>query len=91
MLSLSEAPKGDPKSGVVVALDILRASTTIVTAFRNGCAEIVPVASVDDAREISRLRQGVLLGGERKEDGSTGSTWETRRSVYPESVCGRSV
>jgi 2-phosphosulfolactate phosphatase len=92
LLSLSEAPKGDPKSGVVVALDILRASTTIVTAFRNGCAEIVPVASVDDAREISRLRQGVLLGGERKGRRIDGFDLGNSPLEYTaESVCGRSI
>ncbi len=64
-LSLSEMGKGEPQRAMVVALDILRASTTIVTAFRNGCLEIIPVASVDEAREISGLRQGVLLCGER--------------------------
>lgn len=48
-----------------MAIDVLRASTTIVTAVRNGCAEIIPVASIDDARDVAASRPDVLLCGER--------------------------
>lgn len=91
-LSLSEVGRGDPQRAIVVALDILRASTTIVTAFRNGCAEIIPVASVDEAREIARLRPGVLLCGERGGRRIDGFDLGNSPLEYTrESVSGRSL
>ena len=51
----------------VVVIDVLRASTTIVTALANGAKEIIPVASVESAVKISANLFGdvILLGGER--------------------------
>ncbi|HUI10572.1 MAG TPA: 2-phosphosulfolactate phosphatase [Bacteroidota bacterium] len=51
----------------VVAIDVLRASTTIVTALVNGAREIIPVATVESAVKISGNLFGdvILLGGER--------------------------
>ncbi len=53
--------------GVVVVIDVLRASTTIATALAAGAREIIPCLEVDDAkRKAAELRnQSVLLGGER--------------------------
>ena len=52
---------------VVVVVDVLRASTTIVTALRNGAREIIPVTSVERAVKISGSLFGdaILRGGER--------------------------
>ena len=51
----------------VVVIDVLRASTTIVTALTNGAREIIPVATVESAVKISGNLFGdvILLGGER--------------------------
>lgn len=48
---------------VVVVIDIFRASSAIVTAFENGVEKVIPVASIDEAREYKR--QGYLVGAER--------------------------
>lgn len=50
-----------------IVIDILRASSTIVTALQNGAKEIVPVASVEFAVKVSGGMFGgqTLLGGER--------------------------
>ena len=50
-----------------VVIDVLRATTTIVTALQNGAKEIVPVATVEFAVKISGGMFGgqTLLGGER--------------------------
>jgi 2-phosphosulfolactate phosphatase len=50
-----------------VVIDVLRASSTIVTALQNGAKEIVPVASVEFAVKVSGGMFGgqTLLGGER--------------------------
>jgi len=51
----------------VVVIDVLRASTSIVTALSNGAREIIPATTVESAMKISGNLAGnvVLLGGER--------------------------
>ncbi len=48
---------------IVVIIDILRASSAIVTAFANGAAEIIPVAEVSEAK--SYKDKGFLVAAER--------------------------
>lgn len=48
---------------VVVIVDILRATSSICTAFANGVREIIPVATVEEAREMKS--KGYLLAAER--------------------------
>lgn len=53
---------------LVVAIDVLRASTTIITALCNGARGIIPSASVEAAVKLAgNLDSGqTLLGGERQ-------------------------
>jgi len=50
-----------------VVIDVLRASTTIITALSNGAKEVIPVATVEFAVKVSGGMFGghTLLGGER--------------------------
>jgi len=48
---------------IVVLVDILRATTTICTAFENGVKKIIPVSSPDEARELKT--QGFLVASEQ--------------------------
>ena len=50
-----------------VVIDVLRATTVIVTALKNGAREIIPVASIESAVKISGSLFGevTLRGGER--------------------------
>ena len=50
-----------------VVIDVLRASSTIVSALQNGAREVVPVSSVEFAVKVSGGMFGgqTLLGGER--------------------------
>jgi len=50
--------------GIAVVIDVLRASTTIVTALFHGASSVLPVLSVTDAKEAA-AHGGRLLGGER--------------------------
>ncbi len=52
---------------IVIAIDVLRATTTMITAFEFGATSILPVTTVDEALEIFEKSQpnSVLLGGER--------------------------
>jgi 2-phosphosulfolactate phosphatase len=50
-------------SSIVVIIDILRASSAICTAFANGAASIIPVATVAEAKEYKS--KGYLVAAER--------------------------
>lgn len=61
------APPGCLEGGIAVAIDVLRATTTIVYALAAGCREIYPCADVNEARRlVGELPVGKsLLAGER--------------------------
>ncbi len=48
---------------IVVVIDILRASSAICTAFANGARAVIPVATVEEAREYKS--KGYLVAAER--------------------------
>jgi 2-phosphosulfolactate phosphatase len=68
-LSQAEIQAGELKDRLVVVIDVLRASTTIITALANGARGIIPISEVEQAKKIaSQFSEGsVLLGGERNE------------------------
>ena len=54
----------DRHSGsIVVIIDILRATSAICTAFENGAETIIPVSTVEEAREYKA--RGYLVAAER--------------------------
>ncbi|MCX6273459.1 MAG: 2-phosphosulfolactate phosphatase [Bacteroidetes bacterium] len=52
------------KPYVIVVTDILRATTAMCAAFENGVKEIIPVASLEEAREYKE--KGFLVAAERE-------------------------
>jgi len=48
-----------------VVFDVLRATSTIITALGNGAAAVIPVEEIDDALRLKRERPELLLAGER--------------------------
>jgi 2-phosphosulfolactate phosphatase len=59
------APAALPGASALV-IDVLRASTSIVTALAHGCAGVVPVGDPDEARRRAAATPGALLAGERR-------------------------
>jgi 2-phosphosulfolactate phosphatase len=57
--------KGEGK--VFVVIDVLRATTTIIEALSNGCTDVIPVVTVDEAFSLAKRLPGeeTLIGGER--------------------------
>lgn len=53
----------DLKGKIVVVVDILRATSVMVTALAHGAKEIIPVATLDEARTY--LKKGYLCAAER--------------------------
>ncbi len=87
----------DPASlegSVAVVIDVLRASTTIIHAFANGAAAVIPCATVDEARDTAaRLgHERVLLGGERHGQLIAGFDLDNSPLAYTsEVVAGRTI
>ncbi|MGB4504401.1 MAG: 2-phosphosulfolactate phosphatase [Syntrophaceticus sp.] len=51
-------------SKICIVVDVLRASSTIVTLLAKGCRKVYTVETICDARSLAQS-QGLLLGGER--------------------------
>lgn len=67
-LTPGEVGAADTADRVVVIIDVLRATSTIVEAIGSGVRTIFPVASIEEALRLANTlgRDGVLLCGERK-------------------------
>ncbi|MCR8642427.1 2-phosphosulfolactate phosphatase [Paenibacillus sp. N1-5-1-14] len=61
--SVNEARTEDFIRKTVIVIDVLRATSTIVTAFEHGCKEILPAETIGEAK--SMYQEGDMLGGER--------------------------
>src|SRR3972149_2948693 len=55
----------DLSNAVCVVFDVLRATSTIVTALAHGATAVIPVEHISEALETQRHHPGALLGGER--------------------------
>lgn len=67
--SYKHALQSDLSGSIVVAIDVLRATSTIVTAIENGCGRIYPVSDVEEAMSVfSQVHkdENILLGGENE-------------------------
>jgi 2-phosphosulfolactate phosphatase len=58
-------PKRDLSATTCVVFDVLRATSSMVTALANGAREIHPVCTLEEAFDLKKEERGVLLGGER--------------------------
>jgi 2-phosphosulfolactate phosphatase len=60
-------PASAPAGGIAVIIDVLRASTTMITALAHGADRVVPVADVEEARRrAAAVGAKAVLGGERR-------------------------
>lgn len=77
-----------------IVIDVLRAGTTIACALANGCDEVIPTTSVEEAMEISRAyaKGDYLLCGERRGERIDGFDLGNSPSEYTEErVRGRKI
>ena len=62
-----DMPRESVAGGIAIIVDVLRASTTIVTALEAGAVFVKPVVEVEEARRLrSNSDKPCLLGGERE-------------------------
>jgi 2-phosphosulfolactate phosphatase len=79
-----------PQDAAAVAIDVLRATTTLATAFAGGALSVRPFASVEEARAAKQADPGALLCGER--DGRIVPGFDLGNSPFeygPETMAGR--
>jgi len=75
---------------IVVLTDILRASTSVCAAFENGARSIIPVATLEEARQLKE--QGFLVASEQ--DGKKLDFADFGNSAFqftPESIGGKTL
>ena len=58
-------PQQDLTAATCVVFDVLRATSTMLTALAHGARRIYPVRTVEEARELRLRLPDALLGGER--------------------------
>lgn len=56
-------PFHENREAIVVVIDILRATSAIVTAFQNGVERLIPVKTIEEAREYKK--RGYIIAAER--------------------------
>jgi len=61
--SVQEAGADNLVGKTAIVIDVLRATSTMITALASGCAGIIPVETVCQAREYQA--EGIRIGGER--------------------------
>jgi 2-phosphosulfolactate phosphatase len=89
----------DLSQTVCVVFDILRATSTIVTALANGAEAVIPVEEISEALALRQQRPEVLLAGEREglriRANLTGSVdfdlGNSPREFTPERIQGRTI
>jgi 2-phosphosulfolactate phosphatase len=83
-----------PPAGIVVVIDVLRATSTIVAALEAGAAAIVPVRETDEAIAVMRRigRERTLLCGERESRLIAGFDLDNSPASYTrERVAGKTL
>ncbi len=76
------------KNHTLIVVDVLRASTTIISALESGAMVVVPVLGVDEAREANKERAGSLLCGERGGEPPVGFALGNSPLEYTNEVVG---
>jgi 2-phosphosulfolactate phosphatase len=102
ILSPAELPafaKRDLRDASCVVFDVLRATSTFVTALHHGAKAIVPVSEIAEAVALRQKQPDVLLGGERdgvriraaQTGGLDFDLGNSPREYTPEKVRGRTI
>ncbi|MFX1565833.1 MAG: 2-phosphosulfolactate phosphatase [Promethearchaeota archaeon] len=77
---------------VIVLVDVLRASSTIITALANGASKIIPVPTVEEAREVIYHYPNGFLAGERAAHPPAGFDFgNSPRSFMTSRIQGRPI
>ena len=64
-LFIEKGAEAVKRNDIVIMIDVLRCSSTIITALFNGIIEIIPVESLEEAIELRKNQNDLILAGER--------------------------
>ncbi len=86
----------DLRATACVVFDVLRATSTFVTALHHGAKAIIPVSEIAEAVAIKKKSPAVLLGGERNgvrisTNGINFDLGNSPREYTPEKVRGKTI
>lgn len=84
-------PRRDLAGSVAVVFDVLRATSTMITALAHGATGIWPVRTVEEALALKKKHPEALLGGERCGDCIQGFDLGNSPLEYGENVRGREI
>ncbi|GCL70600.1 2-phosphosulfolactate phosphatase [Paenibacillus naphthalenovorans] len=88
--SVGEARTDELQNKTVIVIDVLRATSTMLTALTNGSRSVVPTETVAQAKSLHR--PGDLLGGERSCKKIPGFDFGNSPFEYaPEAVKGKNI
>lgn len=66
VLPTADSVTGDVVKGkICIVIDVLRATSVMITALNNGAKNVTPVLNIDEALEKKRMDNAIILGGER--------------------------
>jgi 2-phosphosulfolactate phosphatase len=85
---------GDLAGRPVIVIDVLRSTTTVITALAHGAKAVIPAATAEEAvRLASNLeKDGVVLAGERRSVKIDGfALGNSPREMTPEAVAGKTL
>lgn len=68
IISADDISESKIENKIIVIIDMFRATSVIVTALNNGCKEIIPYLTIEEALENAKRlnREDYILGGERR-------------------------
>jgi len=80
-------------NNLCTVIDVLRATTTITTAFANGVEKVIPFKSSNDVRSFAATlpRESYLLGGEEKSLKIPGFDRGNSPLEYTEGLTGKTL
>jgi 2-phosphosulfolactate phosphatase len=84
-------PKRDLSTTTCVVFDVLRATSSMITALACGATEIYPVRTIAEARALKKRMPDAILGGERHGDLIPGFDIGNSPLEYRQAVAGRRI
>jgi 2-phosphosulfolactate phosphatase len=102
ILSPAELPalaRQDLRDTACIVFDILRATSTFVTALQNGAKAVIPVSDIPEALALRKKHPDILLAGERdgvkiraKQSGGVDFDFgNSPREFIPSAVAGKTI
>jgi 2-phosphosulfolactate phosphatase len=88
---IAQLPSRDLSATTCVVFDVLRATSSMITALAHGAAEIHPVGTIEEALALKVRMPDAVLGGERQGDLIPGFDIGNSPFEYREPMAGRRI